>query len=355
MIGLGSMARAHLGDVLDAGNAEVLAVCEPDEHAFANASVAFEARNLQAPPNEPDWRRFLDSHAPELDAVLIVTPHVLHFAQASAALEAGLDVLLEKPMVMTADEAEALIDVRDRTGRLLVVAFQGSLSPQIREATRLLRSGSLGQALGVNALAWQNWAPNTLGTWRQDPAVSGGGFLFDTGAHMLNTVCDVLGEDVSQVAAWLKDDGYPVDIRAVVMARTASGVMVTMQGCGSAIPSCASDIRVFTTGAIIRTGIWGEALEIQRGGEKTSRRVPSIASAPVWQTFSAIRSGALANPSPPEIGLRMARLWDAIRASAARDGSVVDVVVSPRKTAEAPAPLAEAIAGRAALPEVAGA
>jgi len=60
---------------------------------------------------------------------------VLHFAQATACLEAGLDVLLEKPMVMTADEARALIETRDRSGRLLVVAFQGSLSPQVREAS----------------------------------------------------------------------------------------------------------------------------------------------------------------------------------------------------------------------------
>ncbi len=336
------MARAHLRDVLDSGNAEIVAVCEPADTAMALAAAVFRAHGLTAPPNEPDWERFLDRYAAKLDVVLIVTPHVLHFAQASEALRAGLDVLLEKPMVMSADEAEALIDVRDRTGRLLVVAFQGSLSPQIREATRLLRSGSLGQTLGVNAMAWQNWATNTLGTWRQDLSVSGGGFLFDTGAHMLNTVCDLLGEDVSQVAAWLRDDGYPVDIRASVMARTASGVLVTLQGCGAAIPSCASDIRVFTSEAIIRTGIWGEALEIQRNGQKSARRVPSIASVPVWQTFTAIRSGSLANPSPPEIGLRMARLWDAIRASAARDGSVVDVVVNPRRDARLAARSGEA-------------
>ena len=46
-------------------------------------------------------------------------------------------------------------------------------------------------------------------------AQSGGGFLFDTGAHMLNTVCDLAGEDVTQVAAWMEDDGAPVDLRAV--------------------------------------------------------------------------------------------------------------------------------------------
>ena len=107
--------------------------------------------------------------------------------------------------------------------------------------------------------------------------LSGGGFLFDTGAHMLNTVADLAGEDFAEVAAWLEDDGRPVDIRAAVMGRLASGALVTMNACGSAIPSCHSDIRVFTTGAILRTGIWGETLEIQRSGASALRKVRSVA------------------------------------------------------------------------------
>ena len=53
----------------------------------------------------------------------------------------------------------------------------------------------------------------TTGTWRQDPALSGGGFLFDTGAHMLNTIADLAGEDFVAVAAWLDSNDRPVDTR----------------------------------------------------------------------------------------------------------------------------------------------
>jgi predicted dehydrogenase len=324
-IGLGVMARFHLGDMLRRPDTEVVAVCEPVGANFAAAAELFDQFGLAVPPNEPDWTRFVSSFADQLDAVFIITPHVLHFAQASAFLEAGLDVLLEKPMVMTADEATALIETRDRTGRLLVVAFQGSLSPQVREASRLLRSGELGSILNINAVAWQDWATLTDGTWRQRPELSGGGFLFDTGAHMLNTVSDLAGEDFAQVAAWMEDDGRPVDIRAVVMGRLASGALVTMNACGSAIPSCHSDIRVFTTKAILRTGIWGETLELQRAGAGRLRKVRSIAPMPVWEQFLNVRDGREPNPSPPEVGLRMARLWDAIRESAARYGAVITI------------------------------
>lgn len=323
LIGLGVMARFHLDEMLRRPETEVAAVCEPSAAAHAAAVELFDRHGRPVPPNEPDWTRFVERYADQLDAVFIITPHVFHFAQATACLEAGLDVLLEKPMVMTAAEAASLIATRDRTGRLLVVAFQGSLSPQVREASRMLRSGELGTILNIDAVAWQNWAEKTEGTWRQSPELSGGGFLFDTGAHMLNTVADLAGEDFAQVTAWLEDDGRPVDIRAVVMGRLVSGALVTMNACGSAIPSCHSDIRVFTTRAILRTGIWGEVLELQRSGAARLSRVRSVAAIPIWDQFLNVRAGRERNPSPPEVGLRMARLWDAIRTSAANGGAVV--------------------------------
>ena len=328
-IGVGFMARVHLADMLRRDDTEVAALCEPSPAAYTAAAELFDQHGLPVPPNELDWEQFVKTYASELDAVVIITPHVFHFAQAKACLEAGLDVLLEKPMVMTADEAMELIATRDRTGRLLVVAFQGSLSPQVREASRQLRSGELGTILNINALVWQDWATLTEGTWRQDPRLSGGGFLFDTGAHMLNTVSDLAGQDFAQVAAWLANDGRPVDIRAVVMGRLASGALVTMNACGSAIPSSHSDIRVFTTKAILRTGIWGETLELQRAGAGQLRKVRSIAPIPVWAQFLNVRDGREPNPSPPEVGLRMARLWDAIRESAARGGAVITIPTTP--------------------------
>ncbi|MEA2622202.1 MAG: hypothetical protein QOH61_1112 [Chloroflexota bacterium] len=358
IIGLGTMARYHLEEMLGRADTEVAAVCEPSPEAYALAAEHFVERGLPVPPNEPDWTRFVATHAEKLDAVFIVTPHALHFVQAVACLEAGLDVLLEKPMVMSADEATRLIEARDRTGRLVVVAFQGSLSTQVREASRLLRSGELGDILNVNATVWQSWSAATEGTWRQRPQMSGGGFLFDTGAHMLNTVLDLAGEEMTEVAAWLENDDHPVDVRAVVMGRLASGALVTLNACGTAIPSCHSDIRVFTTKAILRTGVWGETLQIQRAGQKRLRNIGTGTQIHVWEQFLNVRDGRMANPSPPEVGLRMARLWDAIRASSARGGAVVATQPAPEATPLLlpeidVAPLFPALDGPPPVPDVA--
>ena len=321
IIGCGGMARHHIRMMLQQlDTTEITVVCEPSANAYAETVKVFAEVGLEPPPNQPNLDLLLTDYKAGLDAAFIVTPHVYHHDQTEACLEAGIDVLLEKPMVMNAEEARSLIRTRDRTGRLLVVAFPGSLSPQIRAAAGLLSSGELGKLLSISAVVWQGWGSGTVGTWRTQPEISGGGFLFDTGAHMLNTVVDLAGEEFVEVAAWLDDYGRPVDTLAAVMGRLKSGALVTLHGCGEAIPSCESDVRVFCTEAILQTGIWGERLKVQRYGRKTLRTMKVEPSMGVWEQFMAVRDGRLANPCPPEVGLRMALLWDAIKASSTQGG-----------------------------------
>ncbi len=322
MIGCGGMARHHLRNILlQSDTTEIVALCEPSPEALTATAQIFTLNAVPVPPNEPDLDRLLATY--DLDAVFIITPHVYHHDQARACLEAGTDVLLEKPMVMNAAEARSLIETRDRTGRLLVVAFNGSLSPEIRAAVRLLRSGEPGKLLSISGTIWQRWGPGTAGTWRQTPAISGGGFMFDTGAHLLNTVADLAGEEFVEVAAWTDNYGRPVETLAVVIGRLASGALVTLHGCGETVRSCASDIRVFCTEAILRTGAWGGFLEVQRQGEDALTPIKLPPSLGAWEQFLAVRNGDFPNPSPPEVGLRMARLYDAIKASAAQGGMPV--------------------------------
>lgn len=327
MIGLGGWARyRYIPNLLDQQDTTgVVAVCDPSEANYAAVAQLFKDAGVRVPSHAPDIDRFLAQYADQLDAVFILTPHKFHHDHAKAALEAGLDVLLEKPMTMNADEARSLIATRDRTGRHLVVAFQGSLSPQVRTAVRMMRAGELGTLRSISATIWQNWGAAVAGTWREQPELSGGGFMFDTGAHMLNTVADLADQEFVEVAAWLDNGNRPVDIHGVVMAKLASGAMVTMHGSGDTIPTCKSDIRVYCERAILIAGAWGEQLKMQRYGAKTFRTVKTAPSKGPWETFLQVRSGQIANPSPPEVGLRMTKLWDAIRESAAHSGAVVPV------------------------------
>jgi predicted dehydrogenase len=107
------------------------------------------------------------------------------------------------------------------------------------------------------------------------------------------------------------------------MGRLKSGALVTLNACGDTILSCASDIRVYCTAGILRTDMWGRTLELQRPGEKELKPVKVPDSLGVWQQFLLVREGKIENPCPPEVGLRMARLWDAIVESSARGGQMV--------------------------------
>ena len=124
MVGTGGMARHHTTRIAkQQDTTEIAWVCEPSGQAYELFCEKMEEFGITPPPNEPDLATLLAKHGDELDAAFIITPHVLHHSQAKACLEAGVDVLLEKPMVMTGAEAEDLIATRDRTGRLLVVSF----------------------------------------------------------------------------------------------------------------------------------------------------------------------------------------------------------------------------------------
>ncbi len=322
LIGAGGMARHHLPLMIESG-ADIRVVCEPDSNNYELALARLEELGAPTPPNEPELAEMLENYADELDAVFIITPHNLHHDHAKMCMEAGLDVLLEKPMVLNAAEALSLMETRDRSGRHLVVAFQGGLSPQIRYAAQLIASGELGELQTVTGMLWQGWKTSTSGSWRQVPHIAGGGFLFDSGAHLLNTVCTLAGEDFANVAAWTDNRGTDVDINGVVMGRLLSGALVTLNGCGDCIPGLENEVFVNLTGGVIRTGIYGERLYIRRAGETEASEAELPKMRGAWQQFTQVRAGEIENPCPPEVGLRMAKLWDAIVESAGKDGHPV--------------------------------
>ena len=243
IVGCGGISHFHVHNIFQNSMTEIVGLCDPYQPSIDKLAEAFIAAGRSVPPSEADVRKFLRDF--DMDVVLIATPHSMHYEHTLAALEAGLDVLLEKPMVVNTQQALDLIAARDRTGGTLVISFQGSLSPLIRMASANIKEKRYGDLLSVSATVWQNWGPNTAGTWRQTPEYSGGGFIFDTGAHMLNTVADLVNQDFVEVAAWMDNRGRSVEKMSVAIARLESGAFVTLHGCGETIPSLRFDHQSF--------------------------------------------------------------------------------------------------------------
>ena len=91
--------------------------------------------------------------------------------------------------------------------------------------------------------------------------------------------------------------------------------MISLAAAGDSI-RCCSQVTVFGDRGVLKTGIWGECLLLQRADEPEFKAVPLPKSRGVWEAFVNVRRGKAENPCPPEIGLRFAKLMDMIRKSA---------------------------------------
>ncbi|KKC37318.1 oxidoreductase [Devosia epidermidihirudinis] len=282
------------------------------------------AAGAPEPAAYDDYKQMLAEWRDKLDIVYISTPHAFHGEQAAAVAEAGLDLFLEKPMVTTVAEAKTLIAAQKKSNVTIVTAFQGGLSPLVLDTRKRALAGEFGELVAISGMIWESWASNYVGHWKQQPEISGGGFMFDTGAHMMNTVCLLANSDFASVSAYMNNHGKQVDIATAVSARLDNGALVTLTAAGEGPPGCASYITFFYANAIVRIDAWGGWREISVNGKSEPREEAEILGNPM-KNFLAIRAGTMDNSGSVEMGLRFAGLWDAIKQSAAADGQPVKV------------------------------
>jgi predicted dehydrogenase len=321
IIGTGGMARYHLRSMLEQKRTtDLVGFVETSETQRQEVRKMYQDSKQTCPPFYNTTKELIKAQG-TADAALIVTPHKFHFENARDCLTNNMDVLLEKPMVMNANEAKRLIAIRDQSKRKLVVAFPGSLSPAIQKAKEMIAEGVIGEVSSISAYAYQQWNKYTIGTWRQDPDMSGGGFLFDTGSHMINTVVDLIGQDVAQVMTLMDNRKTPVEINSAISGQFKNGIMFSLGGAGDSF-EWGSHVAIFGSQGVIQTGIWGERLLLKEQGKDEFKPVPYAKSKGVWEEFVKVLQGKLENPCPAEVGLRFAKLMDMIRESA-KSGKVV--------------------------------
>src|SRR5690606_31436299 len=108
--------------------------------------------------------------------------HTLHHPLMMAALERGLHVLCEKPMTCTAAEAREIEAAATAAGVTVTVHYQRRTYAAYIYVKQCIDAGELGELRNITIHCGQRWQRGTAGTWRQDPALSGGGMLMDSGS-----------------------------------------------------------------------------------------------------------------------------------------------------------------------------
>ena len=165
-----------------------------------------------------------------VDAVMITTPNHLHFDCAKAFLEAGIDVLCDKPLTNEVAEAEALVKLADNTGCVFGVSYVMSCFPMIRQAREIVAGGGIGKINQVHVEFMQDWmtpedvadAPHVK--WRLDPSKSGKtSCVGDIGTHAAHLASFVSHMALTELRAEFHVCGAPKPLEDTFFAWTRHG------------------------------------------------------------------------------------------------------------------------------------
>lgn len=203
LCGLGEIGQIHLKAIRESEVAELVAVCELDS-GLARDSVG------ETVPVFGDVAGMIDQTEP--DVVDICLPHHLHVPVAVTALEAGADVLLEKPMADDLAGCDRIAEAAKESGRMVGVSHNQIHYLPSRRLRELIDSGELGQ---IRAIYERLWMGGKYGGWREDTTQVGGGLLMDAGIHRIY-MAEYLGGPVSSVSATMdsprSEDSFVLDL-----------------------------------------------------------------------------------------------------------------------------------------------
>ena len=197
-----------------------------------------------------------------IDFISLVTPNFLHYPVAKAALEAGFDVVCDKPMTMTVEESEDLCRVVKATGRVFALTHNYTGYPAVKQARQMVQEGYLGSIRKIVVEYPQGWLSTLLeatgqkqASWRSDPAKAGiSSALGDIGTHCENLVQYISGLEMEEMLA---DLGTMVEGRAL---EDDASILIRYKGGARGILYCSQisigeennlTIRVYGTKAAI--------------------------------------------------------------------------------------------------------
>ena len=206
--------------------------------SMANAEVG-ASLGLDPSRVHSDWRRLIEAEKGRIDFISICTPNDSHFPIAKAALEAGINVMCEKPVALLAGEAAELERLARRKRLLFGVPFTYSGYPMVKLARDLVRRGELGRICKA-VIEYQQGSFRKIdftkpldrrNAWKMDPKRSGPSCVIaDIGVHGAHLIEYITGLEIRQVAADLSSfaPGNRLDDDATVMMRLTKGAKAAM-------------------------------------------------------------------------------------------------------------------------------
>lgn len=206
VIGLGGATRQILPSLSSHPHVRIAAGADPRAEARDRFAADFGAATFASAEALCD--------SPDVDAVYIATPHQFHMQNVVAAAERRKHVIVEKPMALSLEECDAMIDAAKRNGVHLVVGHTHSFDPPVAKMREIIRSGELGPMAMINTFSYSNflYRPRRPEELRTE---LGGGIIYNQVPHQVDVVRLLGGGKVRSVRsmAWVLDPERPTTQR----------------------------------------------------------------------------------------------------------------------------------------------
>ncbi|UCC22994.1 MAG: Gfo/Idh/MocA family oxidoreductase [Planctomycetota bacterium] len=231
IIGAGSVADFHACAINDMPGAKLIGFCDGGSGRARKMAVKYSCRAFE------NYQQMLDSK--EVDIVTIATPSGFHMEPTVAAAESGKHVICEKPLEITLERIDAMIEAHRKSGTVLGGIFQNRFNDCLVPLREAIGAGRFGAITYVGAYVpwWRGdeyYEDSWHGTWKLD----GGGALMNQSIHMVDMLCE-LGPPIESVQSFAGKPGHPqieAEDTAVAVLRFTNGAFGVIYGSTASYP-----------------------------------------------------------------------------------------------------------------------
>ena len=166
----------------------------------------------------------------DVDGIVVCTPNYLHEQNATASLEAGKHVLVERPLALSDQGVRRVLDTARKSGKKVITGMNHRFRPDAAALRAFVAGGELGEIYAVRGVWLNRTIPLARTTWRQRPDEAGGGALVDLGVQALDLCLWLVGNPkVVRVTATVAEGEFEVEESAVMLAETDAGQSVSVE------------------------------------------------------------------------------------------------------------------------------
>jgi myo-inositol 2-dehydrogenase/D-chiro-inositol 1-dehydrogenase len=241
-----------------------------------------------------------------VDIISVCLPPRLHLPAAEAAAQAGVHILMEKPITRTVEEADQMLAVCRKAGIYLMTGFTHHFYPEMREAKRLVESGAIGRPLTV--LDSMSITHSFVLPWYRDKEIAGGGVFMCNAVHGFDRAAWVLGRQIAAVAAMIEPtEGSRAEDYGSALARFDGGAQGTFFQHWGPYRTLMCEMQIYGETGMLHVRSW-DSLELFTTGKRTvqhfyhpdaglSERVMVGMIAELTEMVEAVRQGRQPEPS----------------------------------------------------------